>query len=58
MSQVYSIAKFVSVPYCNEDGVCPEEEHEDDDDEVLGGHLWLGDSSLVYRGEGGGRDVF
>ena len=57
MSQVYSLAKFVSVPYCNEDGVCPEEEHEDDDDEVLGGDIWLWHSSLAEGrvGWGGGH---
>ena len=44
------------MPDSKKDGVGPQQEHEDDDGEVLGSYLWLGDSPLVERWVGRGGD--
>ena len=49
----YILLEQIVIPVGEVDGVHPEQQHEDNDEAVLGSELWLRDSSLVERREGG-----
>ena len=48
------VEELVPGPVGQVDGVGPEEEHEEDDEDLLGGDGRLGDATHAGRGEGGG----
>ena len=42
-------------PVCQKEGVGPETEHEDNDNQLLGGDIWLGNTTSPWRWKNGGR---